>query len=308
MTMDGEDVAKKILMDWYEARDLLIGDNGLEQDIERALLLASSCEYEEARWLTALFDGRRVRDKDEARDVFLEAPDDARAIFFAEAVLEEEEQSQGEILRSALMGYTLALAWVTRRFKEDEEDEQDEEDEEEENEEVEESEEETEWAEKPASQGERNGLFAMRRSGEAAKLGHVKGMQKQGRLSKWDPQYYVHLGNAAIERGTLWTDFASMVQPELKRFFESHSRLTRSCVFVIGRLFVKNSAPRKPSMLADMRTADVRLAMSFYEIQCGGARNAVNAWTLVGIRLRVVKDIRIMIGMLIWSAREEAKY
>jgi hypothetical protein len=32
----------------------------------------------------------------------------------------------------------------------------------------------------------------------------------------------------------------------------------------------------------------------------------VNAWTVVGLKNRVVKDIRKMIGKMIWEAREQA--
>jgi hypothetical protein len=33
-----------------------------------------------------------------------------------------------------------------------------------------------------------------------------------------------------------------------------------------------------------------------------------NSWTVVGLRNKVVKDIRKMIGKMIWDAREEAAY
>jgi hypothetical protein len=37
-------------------------------------------------------------------------------------------------------------------------------------------------------------------------------------------------------------------------------------------------------------------------------RKVVDSWTFVGLRNRVVKDIRKMIGKMIWDAREEAEY
>jgi hypothetical protein len=49
-------------------------------------------------------------------------------------------------------------------------------------------------------------------------------------------------------------------------------------------------------------------AVQFYELQLQSYRKAVNSWTIVGLRNRVVKDIRKMIGKMIWDAREEAKY
>jgi hypothetical protein len=46
----------------------------------------------------------------------------------------------------------------------------------------------------------------------------------------------------------------------------------------------------------------------FYDFQIHCYRKAVNLWTLVGLRAGVVKDIRILIGKMIWDAKEEAKY
>ena len=34
----------------------------------------------------------------------------------------------------------------------------------------------------------------------------------------------------------------------------------------------------------------------------------MRAWTLVGIKLKVVKDVRKLIAKLIWDSREEALY
>jgi hypothetical protein len=35
---------------------------------------------------------------------------------------------------------------------------------------------------------------------------------------------------------------------------------------------------------------------------------AVDSWTIIGLRNGVVKDIRKMIGKMIWDAREQAAY
>jgi hypothetical protein len=49
-------------------------------------------------------------------------------------------------------------------------------------------------------------------------------------------------------------------------------------------------------------------ALRFYEFQLQSYRKAVDRWTIVGLRNRVVKDIRNMIGKMIWDAREEGAY
>jgi hypothetical protein len=49
-------------------------------------------------------------------------------------------------------------------------------------------------------------------------------------------------------------------------------------------------------------------AFCFYEFQLRSYRKAVDIWTIVALRNKVVKDIRRMIGKMIWDAREEAAY
>jgi hypothetical protein len=49
-------------------------------------------------------------------------------------------------------------------------------------------------------------------------------------------------------------------------------------------------------------------ALDFYEFQLQSYRKAVDSWTIIGLRNKVVKYIRKMIGKMIWDAREEAAY
>ena len=62
-----------------------------------------------------------------------------------------------------------------------------------------------------------------------------------------------------------------------------------------------------------MRTILIRIgpakqAIAFYEAQIKATKDAMRAWTLVGIKLNVVKDVRKLIAKLIWDVREEALY
>lgn len=56
------------------------------------------------------------------------------------------------------------------------------------------------------------------------------------------------------------------------------------------------------------RVGRAKKAVSFYESQVYACRKAVDCWTLVGIRFKVVKDVRKLIAKLIWDSREEALY
>jgi hypothetical protein len=56
------------------------------------------------------------------------------------------------------------------------------------------------------------------------------------------------------------------------------------------------------------RIGPAKEAIAFYEAQIKATKDAMHAWTLVGIKLKVVKDMRKLISKLIWDSREEALY
>jgi hypothetical protein len=58
----------------------------------------------------------------------------------------------------------------------------------------------------------------------------------------------------------------------------------------------------------DSRIGPAKQAIAFYEAQIKATKDAMRAWTLVGIKLKVVKDVRKLIAKLIWDSREEALY
>jgi hypothetical protein len=58
----------------------------------------------------------------------------------------------------------------------------------------------------------------------------------------------------------------------------------------------------------DTRIGPANQALRFYEFQLLSYRKAVDSWTIVGVRNAVVKDVRKIIGKMIWDAREEAAY
>ena len=49
-------------------------------------------------------------------------------------------------------------------------------------------------------------------------------------------------------------------------------------------------------------------AISFYKAQLSACRRAVDAWSHVGLRFNVVKDIRVLIGKMIWETRDLALF
>jgi hypothetical protein len=58
-------------LEWLKARDMLLRENYVKQDVKRALELAAASEHPQCQWLTALFAEKTVTNVKEARDVFL---------------------------------------------------------------------------------------------------------------------------------------------------------------------------------------------------------------------------------------------
>ncbi len=91
----------------------------------------------------------------------------------------------------------------------------------------------------------------------------------------------------------------------------------RPVVFAIGRALSGRicEAERKimGQLCKDARISEARIsaanrAVKFYNEQIEACRQAVDAWTIVGRRNCIVKDLRRLIGMIIWNDREKACY
>ncbi len=53
---------------------------------------------------------------------------------------------------------------------------------------------------------------------------------------------------------------------------------------------------------------DAATVENFYKQQLSACRQAIDMWTLVAIRKRVVKDIRRLVSKMIWETRSEALF
>jgi hypothetical protein len=58
----------------------------------------------------------------------------------------------------------------------------------------------------------------------------------------------------------------------------------------------------------DSNIGPAKQAIAFYEAQIKATKDAMRAWTLVGIKLNVVKDVRRLIAKLVWDSREDGLY
>ncbi len=300
------------LFKWLEIRDTFLGDNYKKQDITAALALARDCKHSDAVWLTSIFEGKDVSTKEDARVVFLSHQNDARALCFAWCLMGERDRQIDLTLlsRASEMGNAFACSMLSREVWGGNEEEA------------------FRLARLAASQHERDGFYLLARCFRnglgceqdlnlakqnlliAAELGGVFAAYDCGEwLDDSDPARWFWLGRAALRcfPGLFLRSFPKQV----KQFFSSSGNA--SVVFLIGRALKGNIDVEKKQFFGidysfDSYIGAANQAVSFYESQIKSARLAVDTWTLVATRLRVIKDMRIYVSKLIWEARFEANY
>ncbi len=298
-------------LEWFEARDRLLNDNGQKQDVKRALELAAACQHPEARWLTRVFAGKNVTTNEEAKDVFLsQGNNDGLALCFASMLGPKNEGGIALMQRAAELGSPLAelvCSWhgdSNKRFA---------------------------IALKCSLHGEREGFLALafcykegtgceqdfERAKEsficAAKLNSTEGMCYGGLLfDEADPQRWYWLGCAA--KGGRSNEFLKSFVEQVKAFDNDPS--FRPAVFAIGRA-LKGHIDIGSSKIFDQwfdfadRIGPANRAVEFFTAQCVATRAAIDTWCLIARLLfsnQINQDIRKKIGMLIWEARELAQY
>ncbi len=297
----------ELLKRWYQIRDMFLGYNHRKKDVEAALALASSCEHEDAVWLSKMFAGKTVRNDDDVFAVFSEHPNDMRALCFASLMKGRPWNMQG-LRRSAESGYAFAqcrLGWEesgSEKFL---------------------------WANRAASQGERGGFvclgFYYRYDDEnlekakeslriAAELNHVTSMVDLALLlPSSDPERFVWLGRAAKsgEDGP----FLELFPARVSRFLRKRGGpYIRSVIFVIGHALSKSFDLENRKIFSvdncdfDQYVPAASEAIRFFRAQSAAARRAADAWSIIGSRLHIIKDVRILIAKMVWEARIEAQY
>jgi TPR repeat protein len=293
------------LLEWYKIRDTFFGNNYVSQNIPSAIELAASCQHPDARWLTEACAGKGVTTKEDAERVFSAlGQNDARALCFVWLC---GGSDLTPLRRSAELGFAFAQALMADRTRGDEK---------------------FKFAQLAAAQGERDGLFWLGSCfchGEgceedldmakenfllASELGDVWGMVELGDLlDESDPQQWRWWGRAAAlgSSSSFLSYFAKQVE-----LFNSGSG-SAAVMFAIGQalqgqLNEEAKTIFRNSFNFDSLIIPAKQAIAFYESQIKATKDAMRAWTQVGIKLKVVKDMRKLIARLIWDSREEALF
>jgi hypothetical protein len=124
-----------------------------------------------------------------------------------------------------------------------------------------------------------------------------------------DPQRFVWLGRATVNGNSFC--FLNEMSDQILSFNSGtgHAKV----VFAIGRALKGHADNEERTIFGDGSNFDAHIgpanqALHFYEFQLQSYRKVVDSWTIVGQRNNVVRDIRKMIGKMVWDAREEAAY
>jgi TPR repeat protein len=157
---------------------------------------------------------------------------------------------------------------------------------------------------------EKNLERAKENSLRASELGHVSAMVWLGdMLDKSNPQRWQWWGRAAAHGASSWflPDFAKQVE-----LFNSGSG-SAAVVLIIGHALQGHVNEEARTIFNrswgfDSRIVRAKQAIAFYEAQIQATKDAMRAWTLVGIKLKIVKDLRKLVAKLVWNSREEASY
>jgi TPR repeat protein len=186
------------------------------------------------------------------------------------------------------------------------------------------------FAQLAAAQGERNGFFQLSwcfLRGEgcekdldkakenfllAIKLGHVLAISWLGdSVGESDAQRWRWRGRAAA-----LGDSRSFIRSFAKQVDSFNSGFgSAAVVFAIGQALHGHVNEQDRTIFKnddgydfDSRIGPAKQAIAFYDAQIKASKDAMRAWTQVGIKLKVVKDVRKLIAKLIWDSREEALY
>ena len=303
-----QNISLDVQLEWYKIRDLFCGQNGYMRNIPLALEMAAKCKHPDAEWLSSIC-GTRVQTVEEAERCFRTHSQDARTLCFTWFC--NKMRNVADLLplyHSACRGFPFAQAAFAKRTTD--------------------SQKRFKYAQLAVKHGERDGFSvlgdyydvgiwchekseekAIANFREAAKLNSEVGILYIGNsFISTDPKRWYWWGLATDrdhEPGVFYFTF----QEQVILFLAGANN--EKAIFQIGKVLHGKVDDQKIfgfTSKTEGKIPDAQIAISFYEAQLVACRKAVDEWTKVGMRFRVVKDIRKLIGMMIWNTREEALY
>ena len=308
---------------WYEARGKFLGQLDTV-DFAEGLRLAKLSTEDEAKWLCDVFPVA-PSNIDDVIKVFLDtaaqsnikASTKARCLAYASCLQDDENTS----LRAANLGDSFAQAYVSDYYFAERGDDVNQ----------------FLYAERSALQYDPAGMTALAtlffegigcikqpEKAEfyykfAASLGSVSASYEYGQIllvkDTTNLEAYIFLGKAWKVSHVIFNQFryaAEDVMLQVKAGLPKEN--LAPILFCIGEILcvkpLRNENPnaiRRNRRCVD-RNACVMIAAEMYKEWCRKARLAVDTWSLIAKRLGVHKDIRILIGKMVWDMKSDADY
>jgi hypothetical protein len=278
------------LIKWWDACD------ALANSVDKGLQMARECRHLDAQWLSSLFPPGTEVTQESVAEVLDEQVDDPRAMFLSWRVF---PLCYDHLFDAAEQGYAQAQARLSAGTL---------------------GEDALMWAQASASEGDRAGLFelaecywfargceadrsrAMELYEEAGNLGHAEAQHKRGEygFAKHDWRRFLWLGRAA-ERGYRVNFVDTVVEP--LPLFEQ-GKLGR-VLHIVGPLVKRNLGVEwgyfRSDWIAEEDATQLARVIQLHDAMLDRARRAIACFGLVARRLGVAKDIRVLIGKMVWD-------
>jgi hypothetical protein len=289
------DVAEQIK--WWDALDALHDRLGFES----GLRLAHECRHPDALWFASLVPVNAGVTRERMREVMLEQGNDPRALHLA------WEETPGRdlsfLVRAAEMGYAPAQALLAEKGTVDQ----------------------LQWAQKAEAQGHRSATFLLGLFLDLGRAGCVKDEEqafvkyKEAALLE-HPGAQLSLGTALRkldwERYHWWIRAATHADP----FGRAVAREVIEGVRLLFPEFAKGQSGRILRIVAPVIAQNLNVAeklvfgifvgdavrtfqrlLELHTEMLNRARESLRCWGIVGRRCGAVKDIRVMIGKMVWQ-------
>jgi len=327
-------------LQWYRARDSLLGRNDKWQGLERAIALAADCTHPDAVWLTEIAHGRVPRSFQEMQYWLIENDStetmDPRAFVFTYLVSGtipgDHSLVDGifyeKLQKIAKNGFAFAQALCAEIHMQGLDDIEIE-----------------DYAFQMAYQGslqderdawillsqcynngwgtntnEQLGFACLRR---AAELGHVPAQSFYGEGFVIDePEHFLWKGKAAsgAERTrSFQQDFIVNVQWPMNEYSRLPTTQIGKVIFQIGAI-LRNCNSEIEQVVNTYRfrfcgatkrkeiISNLKYAVKLHDTWCRLTRTTVDVWCCIALRYQVSRDIRRLIGEIIWASRRDALY
>jgi hypothetical protein len=256
---------------WADALDVLAKKWG-DDSVEKGLQMTRECAHPDAQWLAALIPPGVEVTRKRMQQVMLEQGDDPRGLFLA-WLLDANRSDISRLERAAEAGYAPAQGRLCTKklmFK---------------------------WAQRAALQMDRRGLYHLGRcysSGRSCTVDNARANELCRRAAE------LNFPPAQAEYG-MW------LKRVLFTFLPSFERGKNIRILhTTGDLISRNLDAAERKMLGERYDEhQVQVLQRVVEAHHAAlrARAAIACWSVVGLRCGVSKDIRVLIGKMVWEEK-----